>query len=189
MTASVPTNKVYRDGSKLLRCTGESPRQFNGILFVTLEGETPESVGESVRTMEQLRGLQDVEISTLSVQWKKALGLPEVEPSPKRQDTRSSSPVIRRGQGATPSRRETQKKQQLVVETRYMKCAPSLGWFSLNLYIGLGLLSIAICGLNPYYLAMIMLLGGFSVAYAAAATFMGGKIKHGQVDRGYFTGH
>lgn len=178
MTRSV---QLYRDGSKLVYCTGESPPQFPGVLYITLEGETPDTVEEAVRTVAQLRGLQGVEVSTLSVQWKKALGLPEVEPSPKRQDTRPSSPQ-RGGRGATPNRTIQ------VVETRYIKCAPNLGWFSLNLYIGLGLLSILFGGANLPFLLLVMFLSGFAVLYACAATYMGGKVKHGQIDRGYFIG-
>ena len=177
---TVSANKIYRDGSKLLRCTGESPPQFNGVLFITLEGETPDAVTESVRTVEQLRGLQGVEASTLSVQWKKALGLPEAKPSPKRQSTRRSSPTGG-GRRATPAPKQ-------VVETQFLLCSPKLGWYSLNFYIGLAILVNLSCGPQPIFTGMMIGMSGFAVVYALCSTFLGGTVKHGQIRRDYVSG-
>lgn len=74
------SQKVYQDGDWLLKPTGESPQKFPGLLFIVNEGKSPETVRESARTLDQLNKLDEIDSTTLSQEWKIALGLPE-EPS------------------------------------------------------------------------------------------------------------
>lgn len=155
---STKQSEVFRDGSKLVHVTGESPRQFNGLIFHVYEGETPETVGESLRSVAQLKGLQRVEVSTLSVQWKNALSLPQDSPS-KSESTHSVSQVIAGKPDEAPS-------------PVYIKVSPALGWFALNAFLGMGLLTTLTIGkINVWYLAMILILSAVAVIYAVAATF------------------
>lgn len=150
-------SRVFRDGSKLVHVTGESPRQFNGLIFVVHEGETPESVGESLRSVDQLKGLQEVDVSTLSVSWKNALKLPKGSPS--------------KSEPSHPVSRVIVVKPDEAPSPKYIKVSPALGWFALNAYIGMGVLTtLAIGKINLWFLGMILILSVVAVLYAVAAT-------------------
>lgn len=73
---------IYRDGDLLVRPTGESPRNFEGVFFAVLQGNSPDSVVESVRTLDQLRLLEVVHSSSLSPEWLDALQVPISERTP-----------------------------------------------------------------------------------------------------------
>lgn len=173
---SVDPSIVYRDGGKLVRATGESPQQFKGVLFVTLEGDTPNTVGEHLRTLDQLRGLQIVD-EPLTVEWVKALGLPEVEPIPNRQDTPQSRKAVYPSDSVTPEdlRREAKTKAKHIIETKYVHVNPNLGWMYLNYFLGLGLLITMLIGFNGPWLFLIVFLSLIAVGYATSANYLAGK--------------
>jgi hypothetical protein len=170
----VNPSKVFRDGGKFLSPTGESPQQFQDLLFVVYEGKSPESVVESLRTIESLRGLIEVDPATMSVQWRVALGLPKstvskAESKPK--------PIIRKRVASNPptlnSRRTSRKTN--VAEIHYITVSPGLGWLYLNFFMGLSILSVLILGVKPWLMSFLVAMGLFSVLYAWASSFLGGK--------------
>lgn len=80
---------VYKRDNQLIHDTGVSPRQFKGVLTIVYCGDTPETVGECAIGVNELKGLEKVPISQLSVPWRKALRLPEpaVASKPTAQDS------------------------------------------------------------------------------------------------------
>lgn len=71
--------KIYRDGDKLVKDTGKAPPQFRGVLSIVYAGTSPETVEESAYPADELRALPEVNIATLSQEWKEAFGLPPAE--------------------------------------------------------------------------------------------------------------
>lgn len=165
--------KVYRSGSKLIRPTGESPRQFEGILLAVYQGDTPETVEESVIPVEQLRGLQEVEVSTLGTQWRKALRLPEVGKGPNQADTPTLEDPSIRGESVTPATNPIE-----VIETHYVSVNPRFGWFCLNFFLLMGILTTITSGINIATLVIVILMSFVSVAYAWAASYLQGTCTH-----------
>ena len=162
------TDTVYRDGSKLVRLTGESPPQFEGVLFVVYEGDSPETVGEALRSPNQLQGLDEVDTTTLSNEWLEALGLPKVDVCPKHVDAPDSQTVMRGGGQVAPTIK--------VIETRYVTVNPRFGWFCLNFFLGLGFLVTLFQGLNAPFIFIIVLMSFVAVVYAWAATYVNGRV-------------
>lgn len=152
-------NDVFRDGSKLVHVTSESPRQFGGVVFLVYEGETPETVGESLRTVAQLKGLQRVEVSTLSVQWKNALQLPEDSPS-KSESNHPADSIITVQPDEAPS-------------PVIMKLSPGWGWLCLNFFIGMSVLVTMQPGEPNWWFLMLMLVfSAIAVIYGVGATLV-----------------
>jgi hypothetical protein len=167
---TVKPNSVFRDGSKLIHVTGESPRQFSGILFVVYEGDTPESVVESAKTVDQLRGLPRVDKSTLSVPWKKALKLPEERPTPNRSNTRSSRRVMTGARSVTPDHGTRVR----VVETHYVPIYLGLGAWHVHFFMACAALSV-LFGVDPWYLAMCVILTLVAGWYEWATKYLAAK--------------
>ena len=90
--------KIYRDGDKLVKDTGQAPPQFRGVLSIVYAGCSPETVEESVYPSDELRALPEANIATLSQEWKEAFGLPIVE-SKSTTGSQSPLPAERRATG------------------------------------------------------------------------------------------
>lgn len=166
-------NKVFRDGSELIRVTGESPQQFNGVLFAVYAGDFPETVVEALRTAEQLRDLEEVDVATLSAPWQKALRIPKVSTQSKHVDDTPAEPIIEGKRGEASIK---------VIETRYVAVNPKFGLVSLNWFVALAILYTMICGVNKPFLGLCIGMGLLSVLYQLSALYMTGKVRHERVN-------
>jgi hypothetical protein len=160
--------KVYRDGGKLIHCTNDSPRQFNGTLFVCYEGDSPETVVESLHAINQFRDLEEVDASTLSACWRSALHLGE-DSSSKNESKGSKRSVKRKRRNQSPTRTFE------VIETKYVNVSPKMGLLSFNYYIGLGVFVTYLCGFKPWFIFLMMFLSLFALLYAWASMYLSGK--------------
>lgn len=96
--------EFYRDGDRYVATTGECPQGFKDFLFLTLVGETPESVTETCYQGDQFTKLTQIEGADVPDDWAEAfekLGVtvprfepePEPEPEPPKQ-RRRHEPVV-----------------------------------------------------------------------------------------------
>lgn len=69
--------QLFKEGTKFVYVTYESPQQFSGMLYVCLEGTSPETVVESVRTVSDLQSLKSLPLSVLDSEWSKRFGVSE----------------------------------------------------------------------------------------------------------------
>ena len=69
--------QLFKEGTKFVYVTYESPQQFSGMLYVCLEGTSPETVVESVRTVSDLKSLDRLPLNSISSEWLKRFGVSE----------------------------------------------------------------------------------------------------------------
>ena len=107
--------KIYRDGDKLVKDTGKAPPKFRGVLSIVFVGTSPKTVEESAYTFDELRALPEVNIATLSQEWKEAFGLLLAE-SKSATGSQSPQPLRRRAEVSeeiVPSSKSKSKSKSL----------------------------------------------------------------------------
>lgn len=67
---------LYRNGDFYVYLTDQSPKGFDGVLFVAFEGTGPSDLKETVVAPSRVTGWQSIELTN---EWCAALGLPPVE--------------------------------------------------------------------------------------------------------------
>ena len=116
---------IYKEGDGYILATGESPKEFKGVLFVVWEGSI-DNLTEGVRTLDQLKKLEETD--DIPDEWLDALAdaagvclesfdrddsEPETEPEPVptssrvRKTTRRQGKSARRQSKASAARRDT----------------------------------------------------------------------------------
>ena len=53
--------QIYQDGDRYVALTGDCPRGFKGVLFVTFTGPDPSSIAEGVMGKDQLAEMESVD--------------------------------------------------------------------------------------------------------------------------------
>jgi len=183
-------SKVFRDGSKFIRPTGESVRQFEGIIIAVYEGESPETVLESVRSVSELRGLPEVDLATLSVPWRVALGLPTADVAQsKRAITSNDGATIgrQRRKGRASSNRNFRRPNGNVnvVETHYQIVSPKAGWLAINVCFMLAIINELTT--DDVYMTVFMgAIGTLSFMYVWASTTLGGTVQQHKADDRFY---
>lgn len=79
---------LFQEGSRYVLVTPVSPKGFKGSLFVAWEGETPDTLSETIKTTDQLTALRDhrIELTNIPAEWQaafaKVAGLSIPKPTP-----------------------------------------------------------------------------------------------------------
>ena len=167
MIAKEIQHQVFKDGDKYVRPTGESPRQFEGILFAVYEGKSPETVEEALRSLVELERMETVDPSGLSDSWQQALKL----------DLSSDSDTHHQGMtdGNRPNTRRPKQSNVEVVETHFVKVSPTIGWLYFNFFIVTFLIATyAIGTTNHWFTALCLMLAYLSLIYGCSSAYLAG---------------
>jgi len=181
MTETGTNYKVYKDGNKLVRPTGELVPQFEGVIIAVYEGDSPKTVSESLRAVHELEGLPEVDLATLSVPWRVALGLPQGVAQSKCATSPASGSVIgNRSRGSSPSRRSGAGRTQ-IVKTHYVKVNHQLGWLALISLFVMVMLVTACVGVNLHFVLMVSIGCIMAILYALSAIILAGTSTEKQI--------
>jgi len=72
---------IFRDNNKLILQTKRSPKGFKGVVYICLEGINPNSVNETIYSVEQLKKFKTVDENELDAEWRSAFRL-KAKPPP-----------------------------------------------------------------------------------------------------------
>lgn len=139
---------IYKDGDTFV-IVGKAAKGFDGVVFTTREGATPDALTEAVRTADQIKALESINIETLSQGWQEALGAkskPQPKPSkPRAQPQKAQGPMVN------------------VIETHYVRMNPNLAKSSVLFFMGLAILSV-LTGIAFNGAFMVLCVGGALLA-------------------------
>lgn len=145
--------KVYRTGSELIHITNRSPRQFQDVLFLCFRGTSPESVEEGVIAPAQFQGWEEVDIETLSPEWRQALNLPAATASKTVTVPVASKSAVGRRHKPLQSRRTKRKR------TRRPSSPPEESWGDLWRFAMPWLVALTAVGGIGLLIAFVILMG------------------------------